>query len=162
MDCPPKSVTVSKFSIWAGSIGSSKNGSGFAATFVTWTTAFSGPIRRELHDHLEACRDFLSLQLGLEFKPWPFINRVEHGIDFLGCRLLRGLLALNRRSRVRFRRKLAALEAAHTLGEIDELDLQQRATALVAFARSAGIRSWTFRRRVLEQILVSGLRPRTG
>jgi hypothetical protein len=47
----------------------------------------------------------------------------------------------NRRGRVRFRRKLRALEREHAKGHLDEPDLQQRATALIAFARAGSTSS---------------------
>jgi hypothetical protein len=48
------------------------------------------------------------------------------------------------------------------VGDIDEQELQDRATALVAFTQAAGAKSWHFRRAVLQQLPVSGRRPRTG
>ena len=75
---------------------------------------------RRLREHLAALASFLRTDLGLALKPRPYINRTAHGMDFLGCRVFPGHLTLNRRSRVRFRRKLRALEVA----------LQYRATAL--------------------------------
>ena len=69
---------------------------------------------------------------------------------------------LNRRSHVRFRHKLNALENAFLAGELEEPALQQRATALVAFTRTPGVFGWAFRQAVLESLPVSGHRPRTG
>jgi hypothetical protein len=82
-------------------------------------------------------------------------------MDFLGCRVFPSHQTLNRRSRVRFQRKLHALEAAFLEGRIDEATLQQRGTALVAFTRTAGLSSWRFRQHVLESSLVDGQGPRT-
>lgn len=111
---------------------------------------------------LDRGQEFLSEQLGLQLKPVPYINRSAHGVDFLGCRVLPDHLLLSRRSRVRFRRNLEQLELAYLAGEIDELTLQQRATSLVAFTQSGGVKSWHFRCAVIEQMPVSGRRPRTG
>lgn len=93
---------------------------------------------------------FLRDELGLELKPAPYLNGTAHGMDLLGCRVFRHHGTLNRRSRTRFRRRLAALEAAYAAGALDERQLQGRGTALVAFARSAGVFSWRFRRAVLQ------------
>jgi hypothetical protein len=87
-------------------------------------------------------RNFLRIQLALELKAGSYMNRVEHGMDFRGCRVYPNRLRLNRRSRVRFRRKLRALERAYLAGRIDERQLQERATALVAFTRTSGLSSW--------------------
>jgi len=115
-----------------------------------------------LNDVLDRGRTFLGEELGLQLKPVPYINRTSHGVDFLGCRVLPDHLLLNRRSRVRFRRKLEKLESAYLAGEIDDLELQQRGTSLAAFAQAGGVKSWHFRRAVIEQMPVSGRRPRTG
>ena len=116
----------------------------------------------QLADHLAASAAFLESELALELKPSPYINRTGHGMDFLGCRIFPRHMTLNRRSRVRFRRKLRALELAYLAGQIDEPTLQQRASALVAFTRTDGLSSWRFRQGVLESLPVSGHRPRTG
>jgi hypothetical protein len=114
-----------------------------------------------LQEALAGGRAFLAGQLGLELKE-PYLNRTEHGMDYLGCRVFRHHLILNRRSRLRFRRKLAWLERAHLAGALDSAALQHRVTSLVAFTRTAGISSWRFRRAVLDSLPVSGHRARTG
>jgi RNA-directed DNA polymerase len=88
--------------------------------------------------------------LDLELKSWPYLNRTTHGMDFLGCRVFRWHTILNRRSRVRFRRKLGALQRRHDAGFISEAQLQQRGTALVAFTRTPGVRAWRFRARCIQ------------
>jgi hypothetical protein len=104
--------------------------------------ALWGESAAELRGCLDASRVFLSAQLGLDLKADPYINRSEHGLDFLGCRVFPSRILLNRRSRIRFRRRLRALEEAYLAGQIDELQLQQRVTALVAFTRTPGLSSW--------------------
>jgi len=118
--------------------------------------------KQQLMTCLQDGRDFLREQLRLELKPTPYVNRTAHGVDFLGCRVSPKGLTLNRRSRVRFRRRLVELEEQFRAGHLDELTLQQRATALVAFTKSAGAASWQFRDRVVQQLLVSGQEARTG
>lgn len=117
---------------------------------------------RELCDVLARSRDFVRDELGLEFKTNSHINHSRHGMDFLGCRVFPTHLSLNRRSRVRFRRKLQSLESAHDRGEISDQQRQQRATALVAFTRAAGVSSWQFRGRVLQELSEHGQKARTG
>lgn len=116
-----------------------------------------GDSTRELRSVLEACEGFIREHLALEFKPTPFINRTDRGIDFLGCRVWRRHLTLSRRSRLRFRRAVARLERDRRDGIIDERRLQRRATALVAFARAGGTASWRFRGRVLQSLQDDGL-----
>jgi hypothetical protein len=117
----------------------------------------------ELKDHLTAATTYLKNELALDLKPDPYINRVGHGMDFLGCRVFPEYTILNRRSRVRFQRKLRRLEAAHRAGRLDEPSLQQRGSALVAFTRTPGLSSWRFRRSVVESMRVSDPDgPRTG
>jgi retron-type reverse transcriptase len=117
---------------------------------------------QRLKELLRVAEAFLGEELGLELKPTPVLNRTAHGMDYLGCRVFATHMILNRRSRVRFRRKLAHLEEQHRLGNIDEQQLQQRATALVAFTRTEGVSAWKFRRAVLQSLAVSGQRARTG
>jgi len=111
---------------------------------------------------LNRCGDFLEESLQLQFKPHPYLNRTVHGVDFLGCHVFPDHVILNRRGRRRFRRRMNQLETEYMEGEINERELQERATSLIAFTRAAGARSWSFRRAVLQQLLVSGRRPRTG
>lgn len=121
-----------------------------------------GDSSAELTSHLAACREFLTGELRLEPKPAPYINRTRHGMDFLGCRIFRTHVTLNRRSRVRFRRRLGALESDWLAGRIDERELQHRGTALVAFTTAGPVSSWRFRRRVLQRMPVGGQRPRSA
>ena len=81
----------------------------------------------------------------------PYMNHSPHGVDFLGCRVMPDHVLLSRRSRERFARKMASLESAYLAGEVDELELQERATSLCAFTQAAGAKSWHFRSRVLQR-----------
>ena len=117
--------------------------------------------KAELADALQAAEGFLRDDLRLTLKPTPYVNRVEHGMDFLGCRLYRGHMVLNRRSRRRFRRRLAWLERLHDSGQLSERQFQDRVTAMTAFTRTPGLCSWRFRQSVLQQSAVSGPGPRT-
>jgi hypothetical protein len=71
-------------------------------------------------------------------------------------------LVLNRRSWVRFRRKLHKLESAWEAGMITEAELQTRATALAAFTRTPGLSAWHFRDQTVQGTPVSGREARTG
>jgi hypothetical protein len=68
------------------------------------------------------------------------------GMDFLGYRIFPGYSALSRRSKVRYARKLRWLVERHEEGELSEVGLQQRLTALTAFTQR--VRSRSFRGRV--------------
>jgi hypothetical protein len=118
--------------------------------------ALWGETSRQLRAHLADMTAFLRGELSLELKPEPYINRTSHGMDFLGCRVFPRHITLNRRSRVRFRRKLRGLEHTYGKGELDEDILQQRATAMVAFTRVPGVSSWRCRQGVLDFLPVSG------
>jgi len=113
---------------------------------VLWSD--SAPTLREC---LVQARAFLAEELELQLKLQPYINRTRHGMDFLGCRVFRTHLALNARSRRRFSHKLQALEIAVLAGHVGERERQERATSLVAFTRTPGIKSWHFRRAVLQR-----------
>jgi hypothetical protein len=115
-----------------------------------------GKCKDELKDVLVKGSQFLADELRLEFKPHPFINRTTHGLDFLGVRLFPTHKILNRRSRVRYQRRLRDLDYRLANDLIDGREYQQRATALTAFACSGGISSWKFRRKLLFSSLVGG------
>ena len=124
--------------------------------------AIWGDSTSDLNKVFDLSREFLRNQLCLELKPNTAINRTCHGMDFLGARIFPTHVTLNRRSRVRFRRKLFDLESRYAEGELSDAELQQRASALVAFARSAGISSWKFRTNVLQQLAERGHKARTA
>ncbi len=118
--------------------------------------------KSELRSALRSAEVFLLDELGLTLKPPCYLNRTGHGMDFLGCRLYRWHMVLNRRSRRRFRRRLAWLERRYAAGEMTERQLQDRATALTAFTQTPGLCSWRFRHSVLQYLAVSDQGPRTG
>ena len=98
---------------------------------VLWGT------REEVRSWRNSAIAFLDEQLGLQTKRGGFINRSDHGCDFLGYRVFPGRLRLSRRSARRLRVKTRRLEQAFQRREIGEDELQQRATALFAFAATA-------------------------
>ena len=105
---------------------------------------------------LDQSAGFLNDRLALQFKPNPYVNRTCHGMEFLGCRVFRDHLRLNRRSKIRFRRKMTGLENAYAAGMISESEMQERASALVAFTRTPALCSCRFRRQTLKSLAVSG------
>lgn len=115
--------------------------------------------KEELRRFQDAAAEFLDAELQLQLKDSPYTNRSCQGVDFLGCRVFPWGLTLNRRSRVRYRRKLQRLERDFAIGAVNEHDLQRRGTALTAFATAADVKCWKFRKRVLKQLAVSGPRP---
>ena len=119
----------------------------------------SADVLNQAHEQVRA---YLADELDLELKANSYLNRTSHGVDFLGCRVLPGRVVLNARSRRRFRRKMHRLESQFLCGEVGQLELQQKATSLVAFTRTASTKCWRFRQTVLEQLPVSGHRPPTG
>lgn len=113
--------------------------------FAIW-----GEDARELKTIERAVVAFLDGELGLVPKPTPWINRSIHGMDFLGCRIFPGYSTLNRRSRVRFRRKLKLYRRWCEGGLMDEAGLQVHLQALVGFVTQT--KSWHFRQRVLKNL----------
>ncbi len=80
-------------------------------------------------------------------------------MDFLGYRIFPSHAELNRRSQVRYWRRLRLLDALHEGGMISARALQERLTALTAFVLP--VRSHGFRRGVMEKIRSAaiGLEP---
>jgi hypothetical protein len=102
-----------------------------------------------LRNHLNAITEFLFGSLGLDVRS-PYINRVEHGIGFLGARVFPSHIVPSRSSRIRYRRRIRKLERLHADGSLSEMELQQRGTAMTSNMRVAGMRSWTWRRHVVD------------
>lgn len=123
--------------------------------FVVW-----GERREELKTVRDRVREFLSVELKLELKAEPCLNRTALGMDFLGYRLFPRVMRLARRSKCRFARKFRCYERAFADGVWSEAELQQRTTALLAFVMP--VQSGGFRRHVLERFGVAaiGLEPR--
>lgn len=101
------------------------------------------------------CEKFLDDTLSLEVKPM-ILQRTSVGMDFLGCRIWPTHVGLSRRSKRRWQRRVSVLQRAERLHLISEQDLQIRLEAATAFAKSAGAKSWRFRRAVLQQHSVDG------
>ena len=118
--------------------------------------------KKRLAGWVDECSGFLLTQLYLEPKTRSPIAVVRHGMDLLGCRVYPDHLKLNRRSRRRFRRKLLDLASEHSRGELSSVEYQKRLTSLLAFTRAGGVKSWKFRRDMIQLISVSGLWARTG
>lgn len=119
--------------------------------FVLW-----GNDRRQLQEIGADVVEFVETQLELTCKFGPLANRASLGMDFLGCRVWPTHLTLNRRSRIRFQRKLMELERGYDNQEITIEELHQRGTSLVSFTRTPGLCSWRFRAAVLKKYSVCG------
>jgi RNA-directed DNA polymerase len=102
-----------------------------------------------LRNHLNAITEFLREVLGLDVKS-PYINRVEHGIGFLGARVFPSYIVPSRSSRIRYCRRIRNLERLHKSGSLSEMELQRRGTAMTANMRVAGMCSWMWRRIVVD------------
>lgn len=72
--------------------------------------------------------------LGLTWKPEPFINRCDQGLDFLGWRVFPGRRRLDRRSRRRLEQRLVDLEAKYEQGRLSAAALSRRTSAAFAWA----------------------------
>ena len=114
-----------------------------------------GKSRASVRSAYFAAQRFLCDGLQFNTKP-PIIGSVKRGIGFLGCRVFPNYLVLDRRSRRRFKAKLGELSQEYRNGKVSEIDCQQRATAMIAFARAGGTRSWRFRNRAVSSFAVDG------
>jgi RNA-directed DNA polymerase len=116
-----------------------------------------GESREGLRNILVCCEQYLGEYLRLKLKAGGLIKPIRHGISFLGCRLFPTHIGLNERSRRRFRRRLYDLHLAWINGWIDEQSYQIHVTALTAFVKSGGIKSWLFRSELIDSLsMVSG------
>jgi hypothetical protein len=107
-----------------------------------------GAQRVDLVELRLALREYLPTELGLTLKQ-ERIGPVSHGIPFLGCTVFRDHRELNRRSRLRFAKRIANLDRCLAANMITEIQAQRRATAMAAYAKTAS--SLRFRQHVLIQ-----------
>jgi hypothetical protein len=121
-----------------------------------------GESPRWLMDVRERTAEYLVRELDVTLKENAFINRTSLGMDFLGVRVFPDHLRLSRRSKVRYVRKLRRYERQFLEGKWSERELQRRVEALTAFLRTPGMRTWNFRRTVIEKSLVGGHRASTA
>jgi len=110
--------------------------------FVCWSSDKASLLK--LGRAIEA---FAADALGLTLKFAPAPQRVALGMDFLGCRLFTDHTRLARRSKLRYRRKLALLGSLAGQGVLSEAELQARLCALTAF--TLPVCSFQYRQRVL-------------
>lgn len=102
----------------------------------------------ELKEFLLKAKDYLGQVLHLAIKGGGALHRISPGgVEFLGYRVKPECILLNRRSKLRFKRRLTALDALFASGKCTEKYYQSHATALFAFVRCAD--SYHFRMAVL-------------
>ena len=98
--------------------------------------------KRQLEILFQKVQDYVKTNLLLELKPKQ-LNRIRHGLPFLGYRIYPHTLKLTQRSKRRFIKKFAQLEENYHSGLWDEATCQRRAMPLLAFisyANTQGLR----------------------
>lgn len=100
----------------------------------------------ELAGKLDDYLRYLHERLKLESHD-PVINRIEHGIPFLGYVVYEHGLRLSKLSKKRYHRKMQELCTGFNLGTISESDYADRAQCLTAFVLKADAQG--FRKKVL-------------
>ncbi|MCP4379507.1 MAG: RNA-dependent DNA polymerase [bacterium] len=89
--------------------------------------------KQRLRDWLVRLRDYLHTTLRLDLKEEALrLLPVSEGIPFLGFRVFPGLIRLDRRQQIRFRRKIRQREQAFREGDIDEETLVRSVNSLIA------------------------------
>jgi len=91
-----------------------------------------GNSRDELLDAGERFTTFINQNLQLQLKP-PIINKVEHGLTFLGFRIFPDKTRLSQRSKKRFEQKLKTKIWEVEEGEISQAEFSQSVMALYGF-----------------------------
>jgi hypothetical protein len=117
---------------------------------IIWDSSFSA-----LRQVLKRCQLFLHDELKLETKP-KSLSSSKSGFVFLGCKIRKSHVQLNRRSRNRYKSSMKLLEHDYLIDEISFGQLVARAESLTSFIRSANVRSWRFRTDLLQCLPVSG------
>ena len=87
----------------------------------------------ELRSHLERIRYYLSMELKLHLKERIVrIAPVSEGLPFLGYRIFRGLIRLQRANLVRFKRGIVKREKEFLKGKIEQEDLINSVRSVVS------------------------------
>ena len=93
-----------------------------------------GPDRRTMHRWRRALDSFATEKLGLRLKPSAErLQRVSHGVPFLGFRIWPRLIRLDGARKRRLRDRVRRLELAFVHGLIGEDELQARVQSVVAW-----------------------------
>ncbi len=88
--------------------------------------------KKELNVFLIEIRKFLNDRLKLELKEKVVrVSPVSEGLPFLGYRVFRGLIRLQRVNLVRFRRKIIKLEKSYKKGKITQEDLTHSVRSII-------------------------------
>ncbi len=97
-----------------------------------------GHSKASLREWRDLIRQFVTDRLLLELKEEALLLApVSQSIPFLGFRIFRNLIRLDRRHLIRFRRKIRAREQAYQHGEIDEETLIRSVNSMVAHVSHA-------------------------
>lgn len=102
---------------------------------------------QHLIEVLDNVTSFLTNELALTLKPVPVINSTNHGMNFLGYRVFPEYLGLNRRSKSRIRKKVAAYKEFYDSGTWSEQTMHDHILPMLAFmvrARSEQFRKGIF------------------
>ena len=98
--------------------------------------------KKELNVFLKKIRDFLFESLQLELKEKAVrISPVSEGLAFLGYRVFRGLIRLQRAKLVRFRRNIIKLEEKRIQDKIREEDLINSVRSVIAHVSHGNTRN---------------------
>jgi hypothetical protein len=97
------------------------------------------------------CQQFIHEELGLTLNVTT-CAKSSQGLSFLGYRVFPHHVCLNRRSKLRFQRKLNDYANGYDLGLLSARELQCRADALFAFTRPPFVSSWRFRSAVCQRV----------
>ncbi len=97
-------------------------------------------------DELKRVRDevvaFAGEVLCLGLKGIPYLNCVQHGMDFLGMRIFPNEIKLSHKSKARFARKARLYDKLVMEGFWSQEDYQMRMNSLIAFTQNANAMAW--------------------
>ena len=98
--------------------------------------------KQDLRDALKKLRNYLTDQLKLELKEKIVrIAPVSEGLPFLGYRVFKGVIRLQRANLTRFRKKVTKLEGRYLKGKIEQEDLINGVRSVVAHISHANTKN---------------------
>lgn len=108
-----------------------------------------GKDKNEVKENVRKIKEYVSGELALQLKPEVFVS-TDSGVSFLGYSLFKNKILLNRRSKIRFKRKVKKYSDLYDIGEWGDNDYIAHITPLLSFAEKAYTKS--LRSRLCEKI----------
>lgn len=108
-----------------------------------------GENKSVVKEYVAAIKNFVETELMLKLKP-EVLSPIDAGVSFLGYSIYKNKILLNRRSKIRFKKKLQKYGMLYERGEWTDWDYVAHIMPLLSFVEKAYTKS--FRNRMMEKL----------